>query len=320
MGHIPDCLIRDNSICRQQRAIYIFPILTAVMKKFITNLIVFLLLSIASLVLFWSVLASTRKIYCTTDAHILICGNSTVEYGVDDSLIPHSLNIGFNADHMDFIYAKIKMIKKYSPAVDTILIAIDDALISKDVSQGYNSELHHPYYYDQYDANDIWFILNNASIDWIESTIARPCGIIHLKAILSNIGDSSAEFKDLGIGGYYKLDRHKLEEDLLLHDSDDKTSENSDGKDMYKYSVYFLNKIKDFCDKNDMKLIFFTTPKHSRAQTFGYRYIHNEFFPDVDLYDFTTLPLPNIYYGDTYHLNTNGAQVFTPILYNAIKN
>lgn len=290
------------------------------MKKFLTNSIVFLALVIFMLVLFWSFLTLTRAKYCTTNAHILICGNSTVEYGVDDSLIPNSLNIGFNADHMDFIYAKIKMIKKYSPAVDTILIAVDDAMIEKNVTQGYNSELHHPYYYDQYSVGDIWYILNNSSLNWIESTIARPCRAVHIKTILGDIGKNSMSFKALGIGGYYHLDRHKLEEDINI--SNDKDSELSTccETDKYSYSIYFLNRIKDFCDKNDMKLIFFTTPKHSKAQTYNYKYICNEFFPDVELFDFTILPLSDMYFGDTYHLNTAGAQYFTPILSRAIKN
>ena len=88
---------------------------------------------------------------------------------------------------------------------------------------------------------------------------------------------------------------------------------------MSSHSIYFLRKIKDYCDKNNIKVIFFTTPKHSISQKFGYRSICKEFFPDVELYDFTTLPVPNEYFGDSYHLNTEGAKYFTPVLYHAIK-
>lgn len=290
------------------------------MKRFLTNLTVFLSFVILALVCVWLFLTSTRVKYCTTDAHILVCGNSTVEYGVDDSLIPNSLNIGFNAEHMGYIYAKIKMITKYSPTIDTILIAIDDALIFKDVSRGYNSDLHHPYYYDQYDISDIFFILNNTSFDWIESSIARPCKVDHIKTLLQNIGQNEVPFKELGIGGYYPLDRHKLEEEIALHNSEDESTQPMLYKEgMYLYSIYFLNKIKDYCNKKGIKLIFFTTPKHSRAQRFGYKFIYNKFFSDIELHDFTTLHMQNKYFGDTYHLNTEGAKYFTPILYHAIK-
>lgn len=290
------------------------------MKRFLINSTVFFVIFLAIFISLWLLLVSTRVKFCSTDAHILICGNSTVEYGVDDSLIPNSLNLGFNADHMDFIYAKIKMIRKYSPSVDTVLIAVDDALMKKDITEGYSSELHHPFYYDQYDVSDVGFLLKNVSLAWNESTISRPCRINHIITAVKSVKRDSISFKELGVGGYYKLDRHKLEDEINLNLPDQIPQPVSpEGDDKYAYSLYFLKKIKDFCDSNSMTLIFFTTPKHSFSQKFNYKRLCDEYFPHVRLLDFTAMPLPDSCFGDTYHLNTEGAQYFTPILYQAIK-
>lgn len=291
------------------------------MKRFLINSTVFFALFLAIFILLWLLLVSTRVKFCSTSAHILICGNSTVEYGINDSLISNSLNVGFNAEHMDFIYAKIKMIKKYSSSVDMVLIAVDDALIEKDITEGYSSELHHPFYYDQYDMDDVWFLLKNASLVWNESTISRPCRINHIITAVRSAKRDSISFKELGIGGYYRLDRHKLEDEINSKVPDQTPQPaGAVGKDKYSYSLYFLKKIKEFCDSNGMTLIFFTTPKHSFSQQFNYKRLCGEYFPDVRLLDFTAMPLPDHCFGDTYHLNTEGSQYFTPILYQAIKD
>ena len=61
------------------------------MRVFICKLCKLLILLFSLLLIFWGVIIHNRAEICKIDANILFLGNSRVQYGIDDRLIPEHL-------------------------------------------------------------------------------------------------------------------------------------------------------------------------------------------------------------------------------------
>lgn len=292
------------------------------MKRFLLRTLAFAIAAGIIFIGFWNLLAYTRTYLLKTPHHILFLGNSTFQYGIDDSLIPNSLNMGLNGDHVEYMYAKLKLLKKYNPQIDTVYIDLDNIIIAKDLRSEHGSELMHPYYFDCYSSAEIANAYHYSSFKWFTSYLAKPFSIIKIIIPISSFAKNYS-IQDVGIGRYSLLERDELQTEIAKFRQNPNKGEveweitPKDETDQ-EFTIYFYNKILEFCMSENITPIFLTMPQYPLAPSYHYRRFHQRHFSNIQLLDFQDLLLPDSLWSDAVHLNSKGAHQFTRILESSI--
>ncbi len=277
---------------------------------------------------FWKLVTFNEAKLLRTPHNIVFLGNSTVEYGIDDRIVSNSLNFGLNGDHIEYMYAKLKLLKKYNPQIDTVVINLDNIVISKDIRSAHASELMHPFFFDCYSPEEIIAAARHSSFDWFTSYLAKPFSVLKIAIPVTSIF-RNYRIQEVGIGCYAPLERNKLEEDIErynakygtagLNDSVPSKNVNASALDTDNYDdnpfiLYFYNRIIDFCRKEGITPIFITMPQYPLSPSHSYRDFHRRHFSDIPLLDYQDIQLADSLWGDAAHLNTRGAQTFSRLL------
>lgn len=251
----------------------------------------------------WKFLTWTRDDICShPEATTLVLGNSRVQYGFDDSVVPGTWNSAVNADNYNVIYWRLKMLHQRNSQLQRIMVICDQTEIF-----GYFKNIPdkiHPYYWDVMTFEDWWgLIVNDSKV--LNNPLHYLKVLIPLKSLVSPVS-----YKDLGIGGYTRLERDKLKEDKALQNGD---CPRKSKPLVHEYNVSYLHKIADYCKENNLQLILFNMPSYpTPAIKEGNVYLHKfvkENYPDVPFLDYELMQLPDSCYGDASHLNYRGAKV-----------
>ncbi len=280
------------------------------MRNFILKSLVFTVVVIICCISFWALVCSNRDqtLKLPNNCNIVFLGNSHIECAINDTIVKNSFNFARSAECMEYVYCKVKLLSRYNPQLDTIIIGCDNTLLTFKSS---SSNLYSPYYYDTYNLNDINVILKNDSIEYIEGHIAQPFNWLKLVNILPTFFYSNIDAHNLtDLGGYLYLQRDKLDEAIKRQNNNIKKIQQSDAN-----SAHFLKKIEQFCKCNNITLIFLHTPMHSALNndTF-YKKFYKENYSNIKFYDFKDFHLPDSCYGDLDHLNYKGAKIFSEYL------
>lgn len=290
------------------------------MKRFILRCLLFSLVTLFMLLAFWNLIVANESKLLKTDRNIVILGNSTIEYGINDSILSNSLNLGLNGDHIEYMYAKLKLIKKYNPQVDTVLILLDNIIVDKDINDSHNSELMHPFYFNCYSLDDIATTIRHTPFKWFSTYLAKPFSVLKIYIPLKSYFNDY-DIKAVGIGGYYHLDRDKLAQDIQRFaesKANDDTNQHDDNHKPNPIIIHFYSKLVDFCNKENITPIFITMPIYPLSPSYSYRTFHEQYFSDIPLMDFYDLKLNDSLWADGTHLNTQGATEFSKILNDSI--
>lgn len=286
------------------------------MKSVFIKILLFTGILLCSIILFWSLLSLTRRETCRlpNDENIVFLGNSHCEFGINDELIPNSFNFGINAERPQFVYAKTKLLKKYNPQIDTVFICYDNMLLFHGSTASFTDDIMHSYYYDMYDWEDIRHMLKFGSFEYLTSYFAYTFSAQKLYSIFKAFyrDVNVREMKD--IGGGQKLYRDALE--LAIESQNDVVTKSR----CDSLSLYFMDKTIEFCQENNVQVIFLYPPQHYqyKSDTITYKQIYNTHFSQVPMYDCRTLQLPDSCFSDLTHLNYLGADQFTAYIKNNI--
>lgn len=274
-------------------------------NRFLLRVLAFM--AVLALLVFcvWKAVTWTRDDLChRPEATTLVLGNSRVQYGVDDSLMPGTWNSAVNADNYNVIYWRLKMLHQRNPQLQRVMVICDQ-------TQVYNyfkniPDKVHPYYWDVMTLED-WCGLVAHDSGILLNPLHYLKILLPLKSLVSTI-----TYQDLGIGGYTRLERDKLSEDQALKDCD---TPRKSAPQIHAYNVSYLRKIYDYCQKHHLELIFFNMPSFpTQGIIEGNQYLHQfveENYPDVPFYDYELLQLPDSCYGDASHLNYRGAKIIS---------
>lgn len=260
----------------------------------------------------WGVVVFNRSTLCKTKANILFLGNSRIQFGIDDRLIPNSLNAGLNADNYVFSYLKLKLLKKYNPQIDTLFLGIDNVSVFHYFQV--SGDKFHPFFWDLLTVEDWFFFLKNdraifqSPLEWLK--ILYP-----LKSYMGSVS-----FQQLGIGGFSELHRDKLKIDIDRYYKQKRNTSISKEENISLFQDLYLRKIISFCNQKNIKLFLLNMPSYpinnNESDDLG-KYIHSN-FSEIPYYDFRSTHLPDSCYGDISHLNYKGARAFTEIFYNVV--
>lgn len=274
----------------------------------------FLLVLIISLITSWHIICSTQNktLRIPNNYNIAFLGSSHIEYAINDTIIKNSFNFGRSAERAEFIYCKLKLLKRYNPQLDTVIIGFDNYLLTNPSDTSSYSKLLSPYFYNTYTITDLGKIFNSG---WgcIESHISQPYNWLKLFDIIKSHfkTDFNASNMD-GLGGYSYLTRDKLDEDIKRR----KLSKNNQKSKYDNLSIYFLSETIKYCNKMNITVILLHTPIHNKliSEDNIYWNFYSENYSHLKFYDFRTLNLPDSCFGDLDHLNYKGAKVFSDFL------
>lgn len=288
------------------------------MRKFLFNCLCLGGICIVLIIIFHLFLAQSRNKLLKLPQNIttLYIGNSTIECAINDSVLPNTCNFARRAEPINYTYAKIKLLKKINPQIDTIILGFDDlVLFYSDIVYRTGPSL---YFLDQYDINDWRNNIKNNSLYKNSKFISHQYDFDKIFPMVKSYFTSDVSSSELEIGGHLKLKKNKLDRDIKERrkNSYKPNSINS----LSRNNKYYFDKIIEFCEENDLKLVFFCTPKHKEVwRDSCYKEIHQKYYSNIPLYDYLQYDLSDCCYSDCVHLNEKGALLFSKHL-NQLKN
>lgn len=292
------------------------------MRKFILNVIIFGCFAIAlGCAYHFFLMKPQKKIMTLPQKYTKVYfGNSTVECAINDALIPSTYNFARSSETLDVIYAKLQLIKEYNPHVDTVVMGFDDIILFKENLGA--PLLSHLYFIERNSPEDWCMNFKEFSSERNSNSVSHVYQITRTTPIIKSYFQA-ASLRSLGIGGYLRLHRDKLNiniAEIEKNKSNKTKKEKLTVEDFPEICHYYLDKIVEYCKGNDIKLYFLNTPKHNYiwADT-AYREIHRTYYQDIPLIDCMEVVFPDSCYGDCVHLNYRGADAFTPLLPELIK-
>ena len=287
------------------------------MKRFLTQIAIFILLSVLFLTLFHFFLAYPRKKALTLPEGVttVFLGNSTVELAINDSLIPRSHNFARSSETFELLYAKLKLLKCYNPRIDTVIVSFDDAILTADSYVPHGSPK--AALADVYSLEDWWEDINYYSVKTNKQFVSILYHFYNIKPIVEyNIGlNNSPDY----IGGFHPEHRSNLLNEILQYEAGEDVI-GIDNTEIPTICQYYLDKIVNFCKKENIVLIFLSVPKYKYFWNYqAYRKLHEKYYPDIPLIDCMTMALPDSCYVDVAHLNNIGADIFSEKLKEILK-
>jgi len=240
----------------------------------------------------------------------LITGHSMAECSINDNIYLRSTNMAKSATGYFYSYLKIRRLKKENPQIDTVILGISFS----DIGEGADERF--------------------VSLERLKSKLPNYlflCEMDDLYSIYSAVGPKSlfclppAIFKNIQIlgkgiselGSFRQLNVNRLGADV---DAALKVSESADTTELALYETYYLLEINKFCRDNNIKLILLHIPIHSsvlngsHVYKSSYKELISEFEPNTTLVDYSTFSIPDTCFADKYHLNTQGATMFSEYL------
>lgn len=287
------------------------------MRKFVTRiigiLITILVVAVALDYAYTSVYENSRprtkfqylRSLKNTKINYIFLGSSRVENGIVPSVIEDKtkkscVNLGFQASKMGDIYSVLKLLKEYNISSDSIFIQVDYIFNIGGHSNILPYEMS-PFIRDNRETKEylLNFVGENKSNYYVPfyryCTQDAKIGIREVIANLINKKTSVATNK--GFSPLQGIENQKAEHRLLP-------------ASIAKKNVYF-DKIKEYCEKNDLKVVFFCAPfcKHTRHIDFIVK-LKNK-IPELN--DFSKSIEEDELFVNCYHLNEAGAIKFTDI-------
>ncbi|HOO99191.1 MAG TPA: hypothetical protein PK766_06485 [Bacteroidales bacterium] len=292
------------------------------MQRFLIRTILFSLLAagfFTGMIIGSELLISARKKeLLTLNEGILnlFAGNSSVECAVDDRLVKHTVNIAESGEAYLYSFVKIKALLEENKHLETVFLGYSfaDLLLEKEESWLFSDE------YIVEKVKDYNYLLEPEERKLLLANNPKAYLNGLLKSVFSNLTTalgSNTVPKSAGqlvnFGGYKFLVRDKLNADPGF-----KTANDSIVKSHQQEK--YLKKIYDLCQRHQVRLVLFTTPKHSsyieslEADNFNmWIDVRNDLHAD-SLLDLSRYVLPDSCFGDLSHLNYRGAKLFSAYL------
>lgn len=283
------------------------------MKKFISNCLkilgAFLFICIGSIILN-SVLLNYKGYKISLDKNILILGDSHTEYAIDDAVLKNSINLSHSADSYFYSYLKLRKLKKENSQIDTLLLAFSNHNLLTEYDNRWLFNTAHiksklRIYTDLMTFSDVMFLFKANPSAVIQGFIESPKYSIKL---LLNGG-----LKERELGKFQSTQRNSLSKDIEQR----KKSKKQRTLEYSQFEIEHLFKIVGFCDKNDIELIFVSTPIHpeylktKEKELEFFNEFYNSKLSQYRFLDFSEFNVSDDSFQDLDHLNSNGAKLFS---------
>lgn len=262
---------------------------------------------------------SNRNTGFNEDITIIACGDSHIAAGINDSILSSSVNIALSSQPYFHSYNVLGTLLPNNPEIKTVLLGyayhslspnMDSLVITK------KSDLEN--------CGDRGRYLIISPLSYTCHIVIKDGVEVLLRSIVNHIriGISTKEILDRPyMGEYYLSNSHNMSQEntdaALQIQYYNRAGEVQN--EIAIYQLYYLYRISELCNKNDVELYLLNTPISRqyfeaipRGYIDNYRYIASTV--DATLLDFHDFPLPDSCYGDADHLNYYGATEFSLFL------
>jgi len=301
------------------------------MKLFLKRTLLFVLITM--FVLFLSSLLyshlktkylANKNLHLKPGTHILLLGDSHAETAFNDSIILHSQNIAFHAEHYLFTYFKLKKLLEANPTIDKVVLSFGPHNISQGAditifSESRNSRSFARYFMllDSEGVDDTYSPSQNWRTNYLKWKLGIPFQLkLEAKLIYKTIFSKPVSINDFPFNGeFYASSKHSFKKvnatiqahyyknNILLKESD--------------LAIKYLYKIINLTKAKGVKLYLVNTPLHElytnnipdyfrKAYKKETNRIKNN-YPEVIYLDFSELKIDDSKFGDYHHLNKMGA-------------
>ena len=256
------------------------------------------------------------------DIQIIICGDSHTKTALNDSIIPHSLNIAHSSEHYLYTYNVLKVLLKNNPQITTVILGFsyhnissfyDDNIFEQDKTQ-----YMYPRYFTVLDLNTISLLMHH-NFDGFLTDIKDIYHGVYRHINAKELDDFSF------IGWFYQSHRNNKNDSTVNR----ALQEHYYRKDhsmlgLSAFQLVYLDRIVELCQKKDVRLLLVNCPVSREyrirvPQKFVDGY--DEFARKYDrlVFDYHEFPVPERCYGDGDHLNISGSEIFSVHLLDEMK-
>ncbi len=282
------------------------------MKKFLLKLSLFLALCAAAFV------GAVALIFVRTnefeykfpaDKHVLFIGHSHIEVGVNPALVPESINWARSADSFHTCAARLELALRDNPQIDTVFLAVAPFNFKKNVDAGFGSErecgFHAMQYFRIFGLRKSW---NIWGFGFVKVILKNP-----MKLAVRLLKTQEAQKKSLG--GFFDHRVRNLEKDIRY--GFQKRTRNKTKNPRYSGEgiLYgYFRKMVDMCKARKIRVIALDMPLYQAEKYYDMPYFYKtfqEYFPDVEMWDYANWECADENRADINHLNRWGAEIFS---------
>ncbi|GGZ70371.1 hypothetical protein [Algibacter mikhailovii] len=248
------------------------------------------------------------------EQNILILGDSHTEHAIDDNIFTTSLNLSHSADSYFYSYLKLRKIKKENPQIDKVLLGLSNHNLFIEYEDRWlfntsriKSKLR--IYMDLMNFSEFLFLFKSNPSGVIQGFIESPK--YSIKLIIKG-----GALKERDLGRFQSSQRNSLKEAINRI----KKSKKQRVLEYSKIETEYLFKIVDFCNKNNIELIFVSTPLHpeyTKRKENEFQLLDEFYSSSLSQFKFfncSKFDLSDGYFQDLDHLNDKGAKLFTSYL------
>lgn len=294
------------------------------MKRFLKRLLLFvvplLLVAIGVALVSKKIVNSKPVFQLPNSVHSLILGHSQPECAFNDSLISNVKNMAQGGEAYFYTYQKIKKLLPENPQIKTVYLSFSNNQIEPRMDEWTYDDEHvgnyFPKYAGQLDGEDYALLLQHNYKAVLSGELKA------LKNNLTFLAKGENDFlKNNNWGGYLYLKRNKL--DSIIKVNFIQIIKKEFSSSVSTINVNYLEKIVEFCQQKNVKIIFYRTPVHpilfAEYDEQKFQNLRKLKFAQIPFLDFHNFKLSKDEMGDFDHLNYKGARKFSEYFDNFIK-
>lgn len=281
------------------------------MKKFLRRVFIFFLFLTGSLVINiyiqFNYLYDENYFKLPLNVTTLILGHSHAANAYNTKFITNSVNLSNPGESYFYTYIKARTILKFNPQIKTIYLEFTNNQIERGMDNWVWDDTH------LIKVKDYGVIMNFEEYKLLYQNNTSGLFNVISKGLVENfipLIKNNSILDDRKFGGYLINNSSLL--DSLKRDSN--TSKNRTNL-VSQTNLNYLTKIVDLCDENNVEIIFVRSPMNKRYDiNFNetvFRQLLKSDFSEVKWLDFKDYPLPDEAFGDSEHLNSKGAILFS---------
>lgn len=247
-------------------------------------------------------LSTTISLAYTDNKSVLFIGASHVFWGVDDSVIPSSVNCSAPSERYMFTYLKLKRILDDNHQIKTVFIQCAPTDLWENADDKYFAENEMSYFipvYFPWFGEEEWNIYSGhlrRVLVLIFQKIISPKQLTY-SGIKSQLGGQADRSAMQG-----SFDRRTVMQKLVM------------GKCGNDINHRYLRKIINLCSDRGVRLIGLYMPAYKPECMYNQDYFYDVLqtkFPDMEFMDYSHYDVPDSARLDASHLNYKGAQILT---------
>ncbi len=258
------------------------------------------------------------------DTTTLLLGDSHIQFSLNDSIIPHSINVAVGGESYFYSYQKLKFFTQNYPGINTVVLGFAEHNVDKIYEEQW---IKNPVqirewtskYCNFYDLDAFKTMAHISFWDLCFGMIRIP--FYSFKFIYSYIKDPS--FRALRMGGYKGWLNYSVLKKQL---AEIQKREGITDLNFSDVNIKYLDKIIEYTRDNHIQLILLSTPIHKELYKYDktihlkFKDFYNKRYSQVTFWNYTTFEMQDDCFKDLVHLRIKGANLFSQTIKHELQN